>query len=152
MLARLIFFIFLAQTAGAQAPWMGEWRLDPSQSNSPGNSRYKRVDITIEPWQDGLRVRYDMIGVRGGVTHTEWTGRFDGKDYVMEGVDAFITNAYTLMGDRGYRILVKSDGAPVATTTVTISPDGRTLTAVTDTTGPQGGTIRTTSVYQKMRR
>src|SRR5687767_11599336 len=69
------------------SPWIGTWRLNPSKSTPTSNSPYKRVTLKIESWEDGLKVVYDMVGIRGGVNHVEWTGRFDGKDYLVQGVD-----------------------------------------------------------------
>src|SRR5678815_3045628 len=60
-----------------QEAWFGRWTLDLKGAKSPA---YKRVVTRIEPWEDGLRVTYEMVGVRGGITHMEWTGKFDGKD------------------------------------------------------------------------
>ena len=42
----------------------------------PGPPPYKRATYTIEPWGgDGMKVIYDMVHPRGGVTHLEWQGR-----------------------------------------------------------------------------
>ncbi|MBI2150292.1 MAG: hypothetical protein HYU27_06770 [Acidobacteria bacterium] len=70
----------------AQAPWFGSWKLNLAKSTA-NPDRYKTVTSKIEPWEDGLKVTYDMVGTRGGVIHMEWNGRFDGKDYTVQGVD-----------------------------------------------------------------
>jgi hypothetical protein len=132
MWMRIIFALWLA------APWLGTWKL------SKPDARYKRVNTRIEPWADGIRVRYDMVGTRGGVTHMEWTGKFDGKDYPVEGVDYVLTNAYKLLDDHSYEIVIKVEGSVAATAHVEVSPDGKTLTTVTS---QKNGT--TTTVYDK---
>ena len=33
---------------------------------------------------DGIKVVYDMVRPRGGVTHMEWTGKLDGMDYAVQ--------------------------------------------------------------------
>ena len=127
-----ILIAFLMIAAGpAQAPWLGTWKLNPAKS-STNSDRYKRVTSKIEPDGDGIKVIYDMVGTRGGTTHMEWTGKFDGKDYPVEGVDYVLTNAYTLLNDHSYQIAVRVDGALAATTRVEISADGKTMTTVTD--------------------
>ena len=128
-----------------QAPWFGTWRLNLAKSNGS----YKRATCRIEPWEDGLKVTYDMVGVRGGVTHMEWTGRFDGKDYPMQGVDNVLTNAYRRIDDRTYEIVVKVDSAVVATSRVVVSPDGKTLRVSTQERNPNGQITHTTAVYEK---
>jgi hypothetical protein len=79
----------------------------------------------------------------------EWTGAFDGKDYPVQGVDNAVTNAYTLIDHSSYRIAVKLDGAPAATSIVTVAPDGGTLTTVTRETDSHGKEISTTAVYDR---
>jgi hypothetical protein len=71
---------------------------------------------------DGLRVVYDMVRRRGGITHMEWNGRFDGKEYPVQGVDYVLTNAYRKLSDRSYEIVVKVDGRAAAVATRSCHP------------------------------
>lgn len=145
----LLLIVTMAQ-GQAGSPWFGTWKLNPEKSvGSASASRYKRVIINIEPVGNGLRVTYDMVGTRGGVTHMEWTGAFDGRDHPVQGVDNAVTNAYTLIDDHSYRIEVKLDGALAATAIVTVAPDGRTLTTVTRERDTHGKEISTTAVYDR---
>jgi hypothetical protein len=126
------------------APWLGTWKLNLEKSGGNPGSRFKKVITRIESSTEGLKVTYDAIGVRGGVTHMEWGGKLDGRDYPVQGVDYVLTNAYTRVDDHAYQIVVKVDGARAATTTVSVSPDGKTLTTVT-----VEGTSSTRSVYDR---
>lgn len=137
MWMRIIFALWLA------APWLGTWKL------SKPDARYKRVITRIEPWEDGIRVTYDMVGTRGGVTHMEWTGKFDGKDYPVEGLDYVLTNAYKLLDDHSYEIVIKVEGGVAATARVEVSSDGKTLTTVTRQKNAEGRDITTTTVYDR---
>ena len=146
---RILFAVFMLMMARpAQDPWFGTWKLNPAKSTT-NSDRYKRVTSRIEPGEDGLNVTYDMVGSRGGITHMEWSGKFDGKDYPVQGVDYVLTNAYTRLNDYSYQIVVKLDGALVATTTVLLSTDGRTLTTLTNEKNPQGQDASMTTVYDK---
>jgi len=149
MRARIIFFGLLIVAGDARAPWFGTWKLNPAKSITNSDARFKRLTLKIEPWEDGLRVVYDMVGTRGGVTHMEWTGKFDAKDYPVQGVDYVLTNAYTVLNDHSYQILLKVDGAVAATATVVISPDGKTLTTTTTEKNARGQSVMTTTVYEK---
>ena len=103
----------------------------------------------MEPWGDGVQVVYDMVRPRGGITHLEWRGAFDGRDYPLTGVeDIIVTNAYRRTDDRSYEIIQKVNGEIVATARVTISADGRTLTTVTTTKNPSGDATSTT-IYER---
>ncbi|HEX4997411.1 MAG TPA: hypothetical protein VFY29_04260 [Terriglobia bacterium] len=140
---------FAAQ-APHTAPWLGEWRLNMEKSDfRSGPPTFKRVTCVIEPWEDGVRVIYDIVGTRGGVTHTEWSGRFDGRDYPVQGVDTALTNAYTRIDDRTYDIVTRVEGIVEATARVTVSPDGQTITTLTTIRNRQAGNIVTTTVYER---
>jgi hypothetical protein len=149
MLARIILIGLLALSAETKGPWMGTWKLNPAKSTTAPD-RYKRVITRIEPLEEGLKVTYEMVGTRGGVSYMEWTGKFDGKDYPVEGADYILTNAYTLINERSYQIVVKVEGSVAATARVEVSGDGKTLTTVTTEKNAQGQTISTTVVYERM--
>jgi hypothetical protein len=134
-----------------QETWFGTWSLNLANARERAESpRYKRVVTRIEPWEDGLKVTYDMVGIRGGVNHLEWTGRFDGKDYPMQGVDYVMTNAYRKIDNRTYEIVIKIDGILTATAQVSVSPDGRTLRVTTAERGANGQMKNTTANYDRL--
>jgi len=143
-----------AQTV-MSAPWFGTWQLEPPKTAPRWfeTPPYRKVTITIEPsekapgetFREALRVTYDMVRTRGGVTHMEWLGRFDARDYPVQGVASFMTNAYRRIDDRSYEIVIKVDGATAATATAVVSSDGKTMTVTTVETG--GG--RSTAVYRR---
>jgi len=149
MPARIIFLVFTLLVQ-ARSTWFGTWKQDFEKSTTNRDSRYKRVVLQIIPALDGLKVTYDMTGTRGGVTHMEWTGKFDGKDYPVQGVDYVLTNAYTMVSADSYQIVAKLDGVIVATAMVVVSPDGKTLTSVTTEKNARGETLSTTSLYDRL--
>ena len=130
-------------------PWLGTWHLNVEASEMSAAPRYRRVTTRIEPWQDGVKVSYDMVGIRGGVSHTEWTGKFDGKDYPMQGLDYVMTNAYRRIDARSYEIVIKIDGTMTAMAQVVVSSDGKTLRVSTEQKTGDGKTSKTTALYEK---
>lgn len=127
----------------AAASWFGTWTYNAAKSTAgAGPIPFKRATCRIEPWEDGVKVTYDLVRVRGGITHLEWTGRIDGADYPVQGVEVVVTNAYRRIDDRTYEIVQKVDGEVSATARMTVSPDGRTLTTVTSgQSGPTSTTV-----------
>ena len=122
-------------------PLIGTWRLDIPESTFPaGPPPYKRVTTRIERWGDGIRVVYDMVGLRGGVTHWEWSGKVDGTDYPLQGVEEVITNSYSRIDDRRYTLTMKVDGRITTITNIAVSPDGRVMTATSS---------NSTAIYKK---
>jgi hypothetical protein len=142
-----------SRPAAAQAPeaWFGTWRLNVAKSvYNPGPPPYKRATYTIEPWQDGVQVTYDLVHPRGGVTHLEWSGRFDGKDYAVQGLDQYVTYAYRPVGDGLYEVVVKIDDRVTGLSTISLSTDGKTMTTTTRGKGARGQDVSTTTVYEKV--
>ena len=88
-----------------------------------------------------------MVRRRGGITHMEWSGRFDGQDYPVQGVDYVLTNAYRQLSDRSYEITVRVDGREAAVATAVVSPDGSRLTVDTNERDARGQTRHTRAVY-----
>jgi len=88
-----------------------------------------------------------MVRRRGGIQHMEWSGRFDGKDYAVQGVDYVLTNAYRRLSDRSYEIVVKVDGRAAAVATAVVSADGGTLNVDTREQDENGRTVTTTARY-----
>lgn len=154
--AGLAFCLALAafpRASAAQTPssWFGAWSLNVTRSTyDPGPPPYKRATYTIEPWDsDGMKVTYEMVHPRGGVTHLEWMGRIDGKDYQLQGIDAHVTYAYRQVSPGVYETIVKMGGRIAAQSTVTVSPDGNTMTTTTNGVDSSGRAVTTTTVYQK---
>ena len=127
---------------------VGTWELDTASSTQSSN-RFKRTTCRIERWEDGLRVSYELVGIRGGVIHLEWTGRFDGQDYSVQGADYVLTNAYTWIDSETYDVVVKLDGRLVASARTTLSRDGQTLTTVSKERNAGGQEIQSTVIYQR---
>jgi hypothetical protein len=150
--AMMIAGLVAPRTAAAQTPaaWLGTWVLNVEKSTyNPGPAPYKRGTFTVEPWKDGVRLVSDLVGVRGGVTHYEWTGRFDGQDYPLQGIEEDLTYSYAPVDARTVQLVIKVAGTTVARARSTISADGRMMTTVTSGVGPRGETITTTTVYEK---
>jgi hypothetical protein len=96
-----------------------------------------------------LLVVYEAVLPRGGVTHLEWIGKLDGRDYIVQGADEYLTYAYRPAGDGRYELTARVDGRIAATATVSFAPDGQTMTTVTHARAPDGRRIETETVYTK---
>jgi hypothetical protein len=138
---------FSRTVAAQQPPWVGTWQQVPPARKWFDPWPYQKVTLRIEASDDGLRVIYDMVRRRGGIQHMEWSGRFDGKDYAVQGVDYVLTNAYRKLSDRSYEIVVKVDGRAAAVATAVVSPDGGTLNVDTREQDENGRTVTTTARY-----
>jgi hypothetical protein len=77
----------------------------------------------------------------------EWSGRFDGRDNPVQGVDYLLTNAYRRVSDRSYEIVVRVDGREAAVAVAVVSPDGSRMTVETVERDASGQTRKTRAVY-----
>jgi hypothetical protein len=133
LLVAILIGVAASPSAYAQtsAEWSGTWIVNLAKSSyDPAAPPFKRQICRFDAQDDGATVVYDIVGTRGGVTHLEWTGKFDGRDYPIEGADYVLTNAYTRIDDRTYDVAIKVDGRVAATARMTLSADGRTITTV----------------------
>jgi len=149
-----LFFLILLPipTLSAQErdPLVGTWRLDLAESTFPsGPPPYVRVTCKIDSWEDGLKVTYDMVGERGGVTHWEWTGKVDGKDYPLQGIEEVVTNAYSRTGDHAYEVVAKMDGRVTSKTRIMLSLEGKVMTVTSTVSNARGHSVVNTAVYKK---
>jgi hypothetical protein len=130
--------------------WFGTWTLNLAKSvYVPGPPPYARAQYAIEPWKDAIKVTYDMVYPRGGTSHWEWTGKFDGQPYPLQGIDEYVTYAYQRVDDRTYDVVVRIDDRSVGVSRVTLSVDGKSITTTTQGKDSAGRVITTTTVYEK---
>jgi hypothetical protein len=86
-----------------------------------------------------LKLTRDEISDKGQIRHSEWSGRFDGKDYPNTGdPDAAGTLAVKLIDDRTFEFTTKKQGKVVVTQKSVISNDGKTLTNVNSSREEKG--------------
>jgi hypothetical protein len=155
---RVVLLAFCAATtpsaplSGQTPDWFGTWRLNVEKSvYDAGPPPYRRATMAVESRPGGLvRFAYDFVFPRGGVQHLEWIGRFDGKDYMVQGADEYITYAHRLTGERTSEITAKLDTRVTAVATVTLSPDGRTLSSTTRGRNARGQDVVSVTVYDKI--
>jgi hypothetical protein len=130
----LLLYPFLSKGQSV-SDWFGTWHLDlPHSEWKTGPAPYARGTWKIERAGDGVRMIYDLVGTRGGITHMEWTGQFDARDYPLQGADAVVTYAYTQVDARTLDLLVTVDGNVAMRGRLMLSADGRSLTSETPTT------------------
>ena len=131
--------------------WFGTWKLNPAKSTyvtDPSPPPGQRTITRVEPWEGGLMYRTEIVTVRGEVRHTEWTARFDGKDYPATGPmwPAGWTCLVTKSGARGIDLTWKKDGKDMYKSTLAASASGRVLT---ETGSAAGVNEKFVVIYEK---
>ena len=132
----------------AQDTMMGTWKLNEVKSKI-GSGSPKNNTVVIEPTGEDVKVTMDGVDATGKSTHSEWTGKFDGKDYPVTGDANSDTRSYKKIDDRTVEVAVKKGGRVTISGRVVVSSDGKTRTAHVKGTSPSGSKFQTTAVYDK---
>lgn len=137
-----------AAVSFAQNPQMGTWKLNEAKSKISAGS-VKNSNVVYEAQGDDVKVTTDGIGNDGAPRHTEWTGKFDGKDYPLTGDPTGDMRAYKLINERTLKLSNKKDGKVTATGSIVVSADGKSRTLHLTSADRDGKKVTTTAVYDK---
>lgn len=119
-----------------QDPNLGTWKLNEAKSHIPAGTA--KVDSATMSAEGGnFKVVQDGTDKDGKPFHSEWTGKFDGKDYPVTGSPTTDTRSYKEDGARKMVAVSKKDGKVVTTAHSVVSDDGktRTVSVTTDVAG-----------------
>ena len=153
VLCLLCSVVVLAQTP---APNIGTWKLNLDQSKySPATLAPKSGTTKFEAAQDGVKTVTDGVDAQGRKTHTEYTAKFDGKDYTWKGTIDGRPNldqdavAWKKIDGYTYEITNKLKGQVLTTQRMVISRDGKSRTNTITGKNAQGQTVNNTTVFDR---
>jgi hypothetical protein len=127
---------------------MGTWKLNEAKSTfAPGAPKNHTVVYASAGYN--VKVTVDGTDKDGKPTHTEWTGKFDGKDYPVIGDPNSDARSLKKVDDRTLELTVKKGGNITTTGRIVVSADGKSRTVTTSGTDATGKKISSTSVYDK---
>ena len=131
----------------ASDPNMGTWKMNEAKSKA---SPMAMRNTTVVYAQSGDDIKVTTDGTMDGKpVQTEWTGKFDGKDYPLTGDPTANTRSYKKMGENGLELTNKKDGKTVTEGHITISADGKVRTLKVNGTDADGKKFSYTAVYDK---
>ncbi len=96
-----------------------------------------------------MKVTIDGTSFDGKPSHTEWTGKFDGKDYPVTGDSRQSTRSYSKADANTMKISVKSGDKVVLSGNIVISADGMSRTVTASGMSATGKKFSYTAVYDK---
>ena len=149
-LASLVaFFAGLAMCLAAE-PHIGMWKLNEAMSKfAPGATKNTKVVYEIVGSGDNVKIIVDGMDKDGKPIHSEWTGKFDGKDYPVTGSAGEDARAYTKIDDGTLDFTSRKGGKAFVTGRVAIAADGKRRTVTTTSTDSSGKKVQNTAVYDK---
>ena len=147
-LLTLAFLLATAVACFASDPNVGSWKLNDAKSKVPAGMA-KNTSVVYTADGDNLKAVVDGVDGTGKPTHSEWTGKFDGKDYPVAGDPAVDTRSMQKVSDRHYKLTNKKDGKVTTTGMLELSADGKMRTLKVEGTDASGKKASATFVYDK---
>src|SRR5216110_1144587 len=142
-------FCFLGVAACFAAdPQMGTWKLNEAKSKiTPGT--LKNTQVVYSSMLGQVKIKADGIDGSGKPSHTEWSGKFDGKDYPVTGDPNSDARSYTKVNERTLTTTNKKSGKVTVTGRIVVSEDGKSRTVNLNGTTPKGKKFKNVAVYDK---
>lgn len=130
-------------------PAVGTWELDLTQSSFTPGPAVRSQTRTYTQTPDGVRFVLEGVSATGAPMHTEYTARYDGKDYPLIG--AGYTNWIALTRINTVRTdgVEKKDGRPVYTVSRIVSTDSRTMTITVNGRNVRGDSVANVLVFRR---
>lgn len=129
-------------------PNIGTWTLNEAKSKIPPGV-LKNTTVVYVVVGDEIKVTTDGIDKDGKPAHTEWTGKFDGKDYPLSGDPSSDSRSYTKVNEHRLAVANKKNGTVTTSGHIIVSADGKsrvlTITGI-DSTGKK---VSSRAVYDK---
>ena len=147
ILAIVVCFVGLSLSF-AQTPQIGTWKLNEAKSKIPAGMM-KNTTVMYTEEGDSVKVTTEGTGGDGSALHTEWTGKFDGKDYPLTGDPAADTRSYTKVNDHTLTLENKKGGSVTTTGRIVVSADGKTRTLTTSGKNSAGKKVTSKALYDK---
>ncbi|MDE3136358.1 MAG: hypothetical protein KGL59_07275 [Acidobacteriota bacterium] len=137
-----------AAVAFAQSPFMGTWKLNEAKSKL-GPGAPKNTTVVYEAAGDNIKVTVEGTNSAGNPTHTEWTGKMDGREYAVTGSPTSDMRSYRMIGTHTLSFTETKGGKVVTSGRIAVSADGKTRTVTATETDSKGKKIHMTSFYDK---
>ena len=131
-----------------KSPDRGTWKLNEAKSKTPAGLP-KNSTVIYAADGDNIKVTTDGTGGDGKPTHTEWTGKFDGKDYPLTGDPTADSRSYKMIDEHTLDLTNKKGGKATTSGKVEVSKDGKTRTLHLTATDPSGKKVSGVSMYNK---
>jgi len=134
----------------AADPFEGTWTLNESKSKlTRGTGKYTKVVYDSKLIRNKMTVTGDGVDADGKPVHSEWKGRFNGKDFEVTGDPAADMRAYTKVNDQTLNMTTKKGGKVVSQGKIVVAADGKSRVVTTSGVTAKGKKFTNTAVYDK---
>ena len=140
--------LLLTATAAtfAASAHLGSWKLNESKSTFASGMTKNHTVTYTEAEGDMMKLTVDGTDKDGKPVHWTWVGKFDGKQYKVEGSAMIDTVAYRALNDHTNSATGMKDGKVAFTGTIKVAKDGKSR-MVTTTMADANGKKHTDKAY-----
>ena len=128
--------------------FIGTWKLNEAKSTLIAGTP-KNITVVYAAMGDTIKVTIDGTDAAGKPAHSEWTGKFDGKDYPVTGDSSSDARSVKKVDDHTLTFNVKKGDKVLTTARIVLSADGKPRTVTTEGTDSAGKKLTATAVYDK---
>ena len=132
----------------AADPNLGTWKLNEAKSKIEAGLP-KNQTVVYEAVGDNIKATVDGVDGQGKPVRSEWTGKYDGKDYPTTGDPNSDTRSLKMIDEHTYELTVKKDGKVTMSGKLVVAADGKSRTLTVSGNTPAGKKVTSTSVYDK---
>ena len=144
--------LLLSVAAGAMCfagnPTLGTWKLNESKSTF-GDGADKSTLVVWEKVGGQQKCTVDETGADGKKTHSEWTGKMDGKFYAVTGDPQADQRSFKKSDDNTIAMVSQKDGKAVGNGTIVVAADRKSRTVTSTMTNANGVKVTSTLAYDK---
>lgn len=140
--------LFAMAMFAADNPNMGTWKLNDAKSKIPAGAP-KNTTVVYSAEGDNTKVTTDGVDGKGQPAHSEWVGKFDGKDYPVTGGASNATRSYKVVNERKMELTGKEGDKVVNHGTIEVAKDGKSRTLDLEATSADGKKIKVKGVYDR---
>lgn len=144
----LAFCAGVVTAAIAAEQQIGTWKLNEAKSKIVAGAT-KNHTVVYEAAGDNIKVTVDGVDGTGNAIHSEWVGKFDGKEYPLKGDPAADARSYTKVDDHTLTLTQKKGGKLTSSGRIVISADGKSRTVTLSAIDAHGQKVSTTAVYDR---
>ena len=147
--ATMIFIFALATVAMAADPFIGTWKLNLAKSKFNPGQAPKSLTLKIAAQDNGFKWTFDTVEADGKATSAVWSGKYDGKDYLLTANPDVDAVASRKIDANRLDSVMKKGGKQIGSGRIVVSKDGKILTLTTKEKNAQGQDASVTEVYEK---
>ena len=135
-------------SASPDDPQVGTWKLNEAKAKIGAGSP-KNTTVVYEAAGDSIKVTVDGTYAEGKPLHSEWTGKYDGKEYPVTGDPNTDTRSYKKVNDHTLEFANKKGNKVTISGRSVVSADGKTRKVTITGTDSTGKKYTSAMVYEK---